>query len=80
MNSHFVENHLIHPEAMNPSFLRSFYHSMGHPQIAQCAIAWKACTRERWDLDRPDDVVVKGCHTWPIYEHAYVMLARFIAL
>jgi hypothetical protein len=31
-----------------------------------------------WDLDRPYDVVAKGCHTWPIRGRAYVVLVRFI--
>jgi hypothetical protein len=31
-----------------------------------CGIAWKTCIRERWDPDRPYDVVAKGCHTWSI--------------
>jgi hypothetical protein len=43
-----------------------------------CGITWKACTRERWDLDQPYDVVVKGCHTWHIRGCVYVMLVRFI--
>jgi hypothetical protein len=45
-----------------------------------CVITWKMCTRERWDPDRPYDVVSKGCHMWPIHESAYVMLVRFIPL
>jgi hypothetical protein len=45
-----------------------------------CGITWNACTRERWDLDRPYDVIVKGCHTWPVHGSAYVMLFRFIPL
>jgi hypothetical protein len=45
-----------------------------------CGIAWKTCTRERWDPDQPYDVVVKGCHTWPVHGHAYVVLFRFILL
>jgi hypothetical protein len=45
-----------------------------------CGIVWKACTRERWDPDRPYDVVVKGCHTWPVYKCTYVMLVMFIPL
>jgi hypothetical protein len=33
-----------------------------HPQIAQRGIAWKTCTRERWDPDRLFD----SCHElWP---------------
>jgi hypothetical protein len=31
-----------------------------------CGIVWKMCTRERWDLDRPCDVFLKGCHMWPV--------------
>jgi hypothetical protein len=45
-----------------------------------CDIAWKACTRERWDLDRPYGIVAKGCHTWPVRVHEYVLLVRFIPL
>jgi hypothetical protein len=40
-------------------------------------IVWKMCTRERWDTDRPYDVVVKGCHTWAVHGDAYVVLVRF---
>jgi hypothetical protein len=42
-----------------------------------CGIEWKTCNRERWDLDRPYDVVVKGCHMWPIRGRAYVVLVKF---
>jgi hypothetical protein len=45
-----------------------------------CGISWKTCTREKWDPDRPYDIVAKGCHTWPIHERAYVTLVRFIPL
>jgi hypothetical protein len=45
-----------------------------------CGIVWKTCIRERWDPDRPYDVVAKGCHTWSIRGRAYVMLVRFIPL
>jgi hypothetical protein len=45
-----------------------------------CGITWRTCSRERWDPDRPYDVVVKGCHTWPIRGCAHVMLVRFIHL
>jgi hypothetical protein len=43
-----------------------------------CGIAWMMCTRERWDLDRPYSIVVKGCHTWLVRRRAYVMLVRLI--
>jgi hypothetical protein len=42
-----------------------------------CGILWKICTRERWDPDRPYNVVVKGCHTWPVCVCMYVVLVRF---
>jgi hypothetical protein len=29
-------------------------------------IAWKTCTRERWDLHQPYDVIMKGFHMWPV--------------
>jgi hypothetical protein len=45
-----------------------------------CSIVWKTCTKERWDPDRPYDVVVKGCHTCPVRGRVYVMLVRFIPL
>jgi hypothetical protein len=45
-----------------------------------CGIKWKMCTRERWDPDRPYDIVVKGCHTWHVRGRVYVMLVRFIPL
>jgi hypothetical protein len=45
-----------------------------------CGIAWKTCTRERWDLNRPYDDVVKGCHMWHVRGRAYVVLVRFIPL
>jgi hypothetical protein len=32
-----------------------------------CDIAWKTCTKERWDLDRPYGIIVKGCHLWPVH-------------
>jgi hypothetical protein len=38
-----------------------------------CGITCKTCTRERWDLDRPYNIVAKGCHTWPIRGCAYVV-------
>jgi hypothetical protein len=40
-------------------------------------IAWKMCTRERWDPDRPYDVVVKVWHMWYARVRAYVMLVKF---
>jgi hypothetical protein len=40
----------------------------------------KTLTRERWDLDRPYDTVAKGCHTWPVCGHVYVVLDKFIPL
>jgi hypothetical protein len=43
-----------------------------------CGIAWKMCTRERWDPDKPYDVVVKECHMWSVRGHTYVVLVRFI--
>jgi hypothetical protein len=46
----------------------------------ECGIVWKMCTREGWELDRPYDIVVKDCHTWPVRGHAYVVLVRFIPL
>jgi hypothetical protein len=45
-----------------------------------CGIAWKMCTRERWDPDRPYDIVAKGYHTWPVHRHTYVVLVRLIPL
>jgi hypothetical protein len=45
-----------------------------------CGIAWKTCTRERWDPDRPYDVVARGCHTWPLCGRTYIVLVRFIPL
>jgi hypothetical protein len=45
-----------------------------------CGIVWKMCTRERWDLDRPYDIVAKGCHMWPVRGRVYVVLVRFIPL
>jgi hypothetical protein len=45
-----------------------------------CGITWKTSTWGRWDLDRPYNIVVKGCHMWPARGHAYVMLVRFIPL
>jgi hypothetical protein len=45
-----------------------------------CGIAWKTCTRKRWGPVWPYNVVVKGCHTWPIRGRAYVVLVRFIPL
>jgi hypothetical protein len=42
-----------------------------------CGFTWKTCTRERWDLDRPYDVVVKDYHMWHVRGRAYVMLVRF---
>jgi hypothetical protein len=43
-------------------------------------IAWNTCTRERWDPDRSYDIVVKGCHTWPVRGRAYIMLVKFIPM
>jgi hypothetical protein len=43
-----------------------------------CDITWKTCTRVRWDPDRPYDIIVKGCHIWPVCGHAYVVLLRFV--
>jgi hypothetical protein len=45
-----------------------------------CGIAWKTCTRERWDPDRPYGIVAKGYHTWHVRGRAYVVLVRFIPL
>jgi hypothetical protein len=45
-----------------------------------CGIMWTICTREKWDPDRPYDVIAKVCHTWPVHGCAYVMLVRFIPL
>jgi hypothetical protein len=45
-----------------------------------CGIAWKTCTRKRWDPDRPYGIIVKGCHMWPIRGHEYVVLVRFVPL
>jgi hypothetical protein len=45
-----------------------------------CDIMWKTCTRERWDPDRPNGIVAKGCHKWSVHESAYVMLVKFITL
>jgi hypothetical protein len=45
-----------------------------------CGIAWKMCTMEMWDPDRPYDVVVKGCHMWPVRGRVYVVFVRFIPL
>jgi hypothetical protein len=41
-----------------------------------CGIMWKTCTKERWDPNRPYDVVAKGFHMWPIRERAYIVLIR----
>jgi hypothetical protein len=43
-------------------------------------IAWKTCTRERWNPYQPYDIVVKGCHAWLVRERAYVVLVRFTPL
>jgi hypothetical protein len=48
--------------------------------ISACGITWKTCTRERWDPDQPYGIIVKGCHTWPVHGHVYVVLVRFIPL
>jgi hypothetical protein len=32
-----------------------------------CDITWKTCTRERWDPNRPYNIVMKYCHTWLWY-------------
>jgi hypothetical protein len=45
-----------------------------------CGIMWKMCTRERWDPDRPYDVVAKGCHRWLIRGRVYIVLVMFIPL
>jgi hypothetical protein len=45
-----------------------------------CGITWKTCTMERWDPDRPYNVIAKGCHAWPVHGHVYVMLVKFISL
>jgi hypothetical protein len=45
-----------------------------------CGIMWKTWTRERWDPDRSYDIIVKGCHTWPVRERVYVVLVMFIPL
>jgi hypothetical protein len=45
-----------------------------------CGIAWKTCTRERCNQDRPYGIVAKGCHIWPICGRVYVVLVRFIPL
>jgi hypothetical protein len=52
---------------------------MGPPTDSpECGIMWKSCTREKWDLDRSYDIVVKGCHTWHVHARTYVVLVRFI--
>jgi hypothetical protein len=43
-------------------------------------ITWKTCTRERWDPDRPYDIVVKCCHTWFVCRRVYVVLVKSIPL
>jgi hypothetical protein len=43
-------------------------------------IVWKTCTRERWDPDRPYDIIAKGCHTWTVRGCTYVVLVRLIPL
>jgi hypothetical protein len=45
-----------------------------------CGIAWNMCTRERWDPNRPYDIVAKGYHTWPVHRHTYVVLVKLIPL
>jgi hypothetical protein len=45
-----------------------------------CGITWKMCTRERWDSDRPYDIVAKGYPCKVVRGRAYVMLVRFIPL
>jgi hypothetical protein len=45
-----------------------------------CGIAWKTCTRDRWNSDRPYGIIVKGYHTWPVHVHVYVVLVRFVPL
>jgi hypothetical protein len=42
-----------------------------------CGITWKMCIRERWDPNQPYGIVKKGCPTWPVRGHVYVMLVRF---
>jgi hypothetical protein len=44
----------------------------------ECGITWKTCTRTRWDLDRPYNIIAKGCHSWPVRGCAYVVLVGFI--
>jgi hypothetical protein len=34
-------------------------------------------TRERWDPDRPYDIVAKGCNMWPVREGTYAVLVKF---
>jgi hypothetical protein len=43
-------------------------------------ITWMTCTREMWNPDQPYDVIMKGCHMWPVRGHTYVVLVRFIPL
>jgi hypothetical protein len=45
-----------------------------------CGIAWKMCTRERWDPDQPYGIVAKDYHTWPFHGRVYVVLVSFIPL
>jgi hypothetical protein len=51
-----------------------------HKDSPACGIAWKTCTRERWDPHWPYSVIVKCCHTWPVRGHVYVVLVWFIPL
>jgi hypothetical protein len=45
-----------------------------------CGITWKTCTRNRWNLDRPYGIVVKGCHKWHVRGRACVVFVRFLPL
>jgi hypothetical protein len=38
-----------------------------------CGITWKTCTSEKWNPDRPYDIITKCCHTWPVRWRAYVV-------
>jgi hypothetical protein len=46
----------------------------------KCGITWKACTRERWDPDRPYSIILKGYHMWPVRGRTSVVLVRFIPM
>jgi hypothetical protein len=43
-------------------------------------IMWNTCTWEMWDPNRPYDIIAKGCHTWHVCGHTYVVLVRFIPM